>query len=214
MLIAEELLLLSIDSRTGKNALLSSDKIAPALGGALLVELALRERISVTPDSEGRRRRGRVKITSTVPTDDDELDNLLEVLEQREGSKVRDLISSMTMKPLTKGLRERLLQRLIKAGVLIEQRSEILRLRSWPTVDLGPEDEVRSRLQAALVGGEVPTERTAALIALLNATGQLPKVVIGAEKKALRARAEALSEGDWAATAVKRAIQEITDSNG
>ena len=31
------------------------------------------ERIGVTPDSDGWRRRGRVTITSTTPTDDEEL---------------------------------------------------------------------------------------------------------------------------------------------
>jgi hypothetical protein len=64
------------------------------------------------------------------------------------------------------------------------------------------------------VGGHTPTERTVALIALLNATGQLPKVVVGADKKALKARAKELSEGDWAAKAVKQAIDEVTAANG
>jgi Golgi phosphoprotein 3 (GPP34) len=213
VLIAEELLLLFIDDETGKDILLGSDKIAPALGGALLVELALMERIGVTPDSDGWRQRARVTITSTIPTDDEELDNLMTVLEQREGAKVKDLISQMSFKPITKGLRERLLQRLAVAGVLSEHRSGIFRLRRWPTVDSGPEDEVRSRLQAALVDNHVPTERTATLIALLNATGKLSKVV-GADKRALKARAKELSDGDWAAKAVKGAIDEVTGANG
>jgi len=40
-------------------------------------------------------------------------------------------------------------------------------------MDPAPKDEVRSRLLAALLGGEGPSERTVALIALLNATGKL-----------------------------------------
>ncbi|HEU5486530.1 MAG TPA: GPP34 family phosphoprotein [Microlunatus sp.] len=214
MLIAEELLLLSIDDETGRNALLSNDKIAPALGGALLVELALMERIGVTPASAERRQRGRVTITSTTPTDDQELDNLMVVLEQREGAKVTDLISQMSMKPITKGLRDRLLHRLARAGVLREQRSAIFKIRSWPTIDPGPRHEVHSRLQAALVRADVPSERTVALIALLNATGRLSKVVVGEDKKTLKSRARDLSKGDWAAEAVKRAINEVTDSSG
>ena len=67
---------------------------------------------------------------------------------------------------------------------------------------------MRARLQAALVGGHAPTERTVALIALLNATSRLPKVVVGTDKKALMARAKDLREGDWAAKAVKQAIDE------
>ena len=45
--MAEEFLLLCFDDQTGKK-IISSDKIEPGLGGALLVELALMERIGVT----------------------------------------------------------------------------------------------------------------------------------------------------------------------
>jgi hypothetical protein len=48
MLIAEEFLLLCYDDQTGKK-IISDDRIEPALGGALLVELALMERIAVSP---------------------------------------------------------------------------------------------------------------------------------------------------------------------
>ena len=58
-----------------------------------------------------------------------------------------------------------------------------------------------------------PTERTVALIALLQTTGQLTKVVSTGDnredKKALKAKAKALTEGDWAAAAVKQAIDEV-----
>ena len=49
-----------------------------------------------------------------------------------------------------------------------------------------------------------------ALVALLDATGILTKVVVVEDKKALQARAKRLSEGDWAAKAVKDAIAEMT----
>ena len=52
MLIAEELLLLSFDDETGRRTL-AAEKLDPALGGALLAELALMERIGITPDSAG-----------------------------------------------------------------------------------------------------------------------------------------------------------------
>ncbi len=42
---------------------------------------------------------------------------------------------------------------------------------TWPAGDQTPEDEVRQRLQSALVSGLTPTERTVALIALLQVTG-------------------------------------------
>ena len=52
MLIAEEYLLLALDDETGKPRI-GSDRLEPALGGALLAELALRERVGVTPQEAG-----------------------------------------------------------------------------------------------------------------------------------------------------------------
>ena len=49
-----------------------------------------------------------------------------------------------------------------------------------------------------------------ALIALLDAAGFLTKVFVVEDKRALKARAKSLAEGDWAAKAVKDAIAEMT----
>ena len=43
---------------------------------------------------------------------------------------------------------------------------------------------------------------------MLHVTGLLPKVVTTDDKKALKARAKELTEGDWVAKAVKDAIDE------
>ncbi len=82
---------------------------------------------------------------------------------------------------------------------------------TWPAVDRTAEDEVRSRLQSALVSGITPTEPTVSLIALLSVTGLLTKVVSTPDREAkqrLKARGKALTEGDWVARAVRDAIQE------
>jgi hypothetical protein len=210
VLIAEEFLLLALDDESGRKRM-SAETLEPALGGAMVAELALCERIGVTPPDAGRRKRGRVTVTSTAPTDDPELDRVLDVLVAREGDRVKDLISPLRTKRITKGMSDRLLARLAAAGVLGRERRRALGLfpiTRWLPRDPGPEEEVRGRLQSALVGGATPTERTAALIALLLATGRLRKVVRGQDRKALRARATELAAGDWAAKAVKDAIEE------
>jgi hypothetical protein len=51
--------------------------------------------------------------------------------------------------------------------------------------------------------------RPVALVALLRATNLLAKVVPTADRPRLKARAKELAEGDWAAEAVKRAIEEV-----
>jgi Golgi phosphoprotein 3 (GPP34) len=212
MLIAEEFLLLSLDDVYGKKTV-AMETLEPALGGALLAELALLERIGVTPRSAGWRDRGRVTVTSTVPTDDPELDRVLIAITAREGKKVKDLITPMSSKRLSKGVPARLLARLVASGVLSEDRQKMLGFiptTRWHTRDPEPEEELRGRLQSALVGGATPTERTVALIGLLQVTNLLPRVIYTEDKKALRRRAKELTEGDWAAKAVKDAIEEVS----
>ena len=211
MLIAEEFLLLCVDDHTGKK-IIPSDRIEPALGAALLVELALMERIGVTPQSAGWRERGRIAITDMSPTDDAELDAALAKLQHAEGRKAKELISTASGKRITKGLERRLLERLASRGVLRLEQGRVLGIfqhPTWPTDETGPEEDVRERLHTALIAGLTPTERSVALIGLLQATGLLTKVVPTEDKKSLRRRAKELSEGDWAAKAVKDAIDEV-----
>jgi Golgi phosphoprotein 3 GPP34 len=212
MLIAEEYLLLALDEKTGKLRI-GNDALGPALGGALVAELALRERIGVTPHEAGWNKRGRVTIVSTTPTDDPELDAALQKLVENEGRKLKDLLSEYTTKKrrLSHGVRERLLERLAASGAVVRTEGTILGFiprTTWPAGNVEGEEDVRRRLQAALVEGTTPTERTVALIALLQVTGLLPKVVTTEDKRALKAKAKELTSGDWAARVVKDAIDE------
>jgi hypothetical protein len=212
MLIAEEYLLLALDEKTGKLRV-GRDVLGPALGGALITELALKERIGVTPHEAGWSKRGRVTITGMTPTDDPELDAALDKLAENEGRKVKDLLSEYSTKKrrLSHGVRERLLERLAASGALVKTEGSILGFiprTTGPAGDPAGEEDARRRLQAALVDGTTPTERTVALIALLQVTGLLPKVVPTENKRALKAKAKQLTSGDWAASAVKDAIAE------
>lgn len=126
MLIAEEYLLLALDEKTGKLRV-GSDVLGPALGGALITELALKERIGVTPHEAGWNQRGRVTITSMTPTDDPELDAALDKPAENEGRKVKDLLSAYSTKKrrLSHGVRERLLERLAASGTLVKTEVSI-----------------------------------------------------------------------------------------
>lgn len=57
-----------------------------------------------------------------------------------------------------------------------------------------------------------PDPRTAALVSLLTAAGALPRLYPDLDRdgrQALKARAAAVSEGEWAGAAVRRAISEV-----
>lgn len=211
MLIAEEFLLLCLDDETGRRSI-GGEKIEPALAGALVVELALLERIGITSDDEGLMKRRRITITSTKPTDDPVLDDAVSYLQAKDRAKVQDAISPMAWKPMTKGLRQKLLERLTASGVLTEQHGKALGIfptTQWPTADPTAETEVRARLRSALVDGLTPTERTVALIGLLYVTGHVNRALPGEDKKLVRQRAKTLAEGDWAAKAVQAVVESV-----
>ena len=85
------------------------------------------------------------------------------------------------------------------------------RAKVVPTGSGEPEDDVRRQLGDAVVRGATPTERTAALVALLSAMGVAHQVIDreGLSGGEVRKRAKAIAEGDWAAKAVKDAIAAV-----
>jgi hypothetical protein len=92
------------------------------------------------------------------------------------------------------------------------ERGKVLGLfphTTWPSRDLSAEEDVRGRLHATLIVGLTPSESTVALIGLLQATGLLTRAIPTEDKKTLRSRAKQLTQGDWAAQAVKQAIEEV-----
>ena len=135
MLLAEDLLLVLTDDDTGKLAAASTN-VDLALGGALLVELALMDRVDVAGADE-RVREGRLVITDTTPTGDGLLDEALAIVGHKEGKKPQSVVAR-----LGKGLRVRLYERLTKGGVLRAEDGRVLGIfptHRWPSEDAAHE---------------------------------------------------------------------------
>lgn len=205
MLVAEDLALLLHDDDSGKGVV-DRHTVGLVLAGAVLVELAMQGRVRVAADGEDVKE-GRLVVEGDGPTGDDLLDDGFETVRGKEGKK-----PYAALEALRKGLRERVLERLAVAGEL--ERDErttlgIVRLTRWPAGDGHREDVVRRDLDAAVLEGRDPDERTAALIALLVSVDAVPKVVPTGDRKALKRRAKELSDGPWAADAVRAAVQDV-----
>ncbi|MGZ4501749.1 MAG: GOLPH3/VPS74 family protein [Nocardioidaceae bacterium] len=203
MLIAEDLLLLLTDDVRGR-LVVASEQVDIALGGALLVELSLSERVALDE-------RGRVRVADAVPTGDPLLEHALEVVAGRQGKKPGSVVG-----PLGKKVRPALYERLVEGGLLRKGKGKVLGLfpvRTWPALDVHHEAAVRDAVTQALVVGTTPEPRTAALIGLLRATRATHKVVPpkdhGLSRRELDSRAKAVAEGDWAAKAVREAIDAV-----
>ncbi|MDX6301030.1 MAG: hypothetical protein QOF53_2244 [Nocardioidaceae bacterium] len=203
MLLAEDLLLLLTDDRTG-GLLVTAGEVDAALAGALLMDLALPGRVDVDE-------RKRLVVRDGSPTGDELLDRALGAVSQKQGKK-----PSAVLGPLGKNLRERLYARLTGCGILRAQHDKVLGIfprHRWPTASADHESAVRRALTAALVTGTTPDPRDAALVALLHALRATDKVVDpkehGLRRRDLDRRAKQVAEGSWASEAVRQAVDEM-----
>ncbi|WP_116948723.1 GOLPH3/VPS74 family protein [Jiangella endophytica] len=205
MLIAEDLLLIAYDDETGKS-LIDGTRLEYGLAGALLLELSVLGKVSVAGPGE-QVKRDRLVVRDAGPVGDDVLDHALAELADDEGKKPKNVLGS-----LRKGLRDRLLRRLADRGLLRQESGTVLGIfptTRWPAADASHEAAVRQRLRDVLVTGLEPDSRTAALVSLLLAVDGLRKAVPADDRRAVKRRAKEISEGDWAADAVKKAVQEV-----
>lgn len=204
-LLAEDLLLLLLDDESGK--LRGTGYLDAALGGALLAELALAERVEVRKD--GRWSAARVEVVGEpLPVGTDpELVAALTVAAEKP-RRAQDLVGR-----LGKGRRDALVARLVDRGIVAEQRDRVWGLfprTRWPAVDSSHERGVREGLDRALVHGLDPDPRTAVLVGLLAAVDEAHQVVRhdGVRAREVKRRAEELAaDGTWATAAVRDAVQ-------
>jgi hypothetical protein len=203
-LLVEDLLLLLMDNATGK-AVLDRTRLERALAGAVLVELAMAERLAPAPPG-GDVKPGRIVVRDAAPLGDGLLDEALARLAGKPSRPAR------AVEKLVKGLRQAVLTRLVEAGLVREEHRRVLGVfptTAWPALRPEHEARVRSALRAVLVDGVAPDARTAALVALLTAVDAVPKVLPVADRRALVRRARAVAQGDWAGRAVREAVDAI-----
>jgi Golgi phosphoprotein 3 (GPP34) len=203
--LADDLLLLLLDADTGLPRV-ERTKLDYALGGAILLELALHRRVNVSP---GAPPRAAVTVLDTSPMGDDVLDDAIQRTDSRP-SRADKLAPA-----LSKGLRTRLLARAVRDGRLRHEQDRLLglfRRDRWPATDLGPRQELAGRLHDILVVAATPDTRAAALVALLSsidAAHVAVNVHDRATRAAVRRRAAEVDQGEWAADAVRRAVQAL-----
>jgi Golgi phosphoprotein 3 (GPP34) len=202
--LADDLLLVLLDPASGKPRV-EGTKLDYGLGGALLLELALAERIDVVGPKPAK---AEVVVLDDTPPDDDLLaDALRRIAEKRR--KADSLVPA-----LAKGVRSRVLERAEQRG---EVRHERLTLRPdrWPEADGARRRALMTRLSDVLVTGVTPDPRTAALVAVLAAIDAAPAAVSApdrATRKAVARRATEIGEGGWAAESVRRAVKAAYDA--
>jgi hypothetical protein len=195
LLIAEELLLVAY--REDGTAHGKGSELDIALGGALLVELALAGNVELTDKD--------VIAAGQLP-----------VPTEPELAAALTAIATKPRRPkswvqrLAKGARRRLLDDLVARGVLAEEeyrRLGVFAARRYPATDPAAREEIEGRLRAAVVDGELPDERTAALASMIAAAGLERRVFPDDDRKLVKRRLKEIADGDAVAEAVRRTIR-------
>lgn len=197
-LLAEDVLLALFDPSSGTIA--GENTLFYVLGGAVLADLAQAGRAT----SEDAGIRG-VRIHSAGEAPDDEL---LRPAWDYVSEKPREVQGVLAA--IGPNLRAPLLDRLVDHGHL--GRTAHRALGVFPTTrltdgDTGRRAQIIDAMRRALVDGEQPDPRTAAVIALVSASGGLPTLHREIPwSGATATRAKEIERSDWAAGAAAAAV--------
>lgn len=201
MLIAEELLLVGLDPAKGSLPMGTSDYVKIGLSGALLAELALMGAIDV--------RDGKVVAVPGEPPSDP----LLAELQTAIAAEPRGIAPKSALKRLDRslgGVRQRLSDRLVEAGVLAKDEGGLLSSTKYPVADRAAHSAVLRAAQAAATGAEPLTDRQAILLALAGPCRLLERIAPErSDHKQAKARIAAASEQAPFAPEVKKVIDEL-----
>ncbi|WP_033436200.1 GOLPH3/VPS74 family protein [Saccharothrix sp. NRRL B-16314] len=198
--LADELALLAYDDDGSRK--LGQPALGYGLAGALLIELALARRVDVV----GKK----VTVLDPAPVGRPLLDQALARIADDKPRKPAHWIEK-----LGKKLTEQVLDGLVAGGVLRREEDRVLlvfprtRFPAPDGVQPAAETDARARMTAAITDDGPVDPRTAALCALVKAVGYDRKVFADLPRAVVRKRLKVISEGDWAATAVRKAIEEV-----
>jgi hypothetical protein len=200
--LAEDLWLLATEASTGR-PLIDTTHLDLGLGGALLLDLVLQQRIAL--------RESRVTSTDPRPTGDPLLDRALSEI----AAKPHD--PGHWVRHLTHGLRRTVKDRLVEAGVLCRDDHKVLGIipihRTHET-DGRLHHALADHLHDAVVVSHPPSRETAALASLALAVKLDRHLFPRSDRREVRRRmaqvAKECPECEWVADAVHRAV-EATD---
>lgn len=161
---AEEIILLMLHDDNGKFAHVPSWSMDRAMAGAVLMDLALENRIDTDPEN--------LILVDATPVGDSLLDPTLAEIEAGEQRDARYWVEQTAKKG--EQIREEALSRLVDAGILERQEDRVLwvfRSRRYPVVDGKVEREVKLRIMEVLLSDQIPEPRDVVIIALADACG-------------------------------------------
>ena len=199
---AEEIILLLLHDDDGKFAHVPSWSMDRALAGAVLMDLALENRIDTDPEN--------LILIDATPVGDSLLDPALAEIAAGDQRDAGYWVEQTATK--AEEIREEALRRLVDVGIL-EQHDDrflwVFRSRRYPLVDGKAEREVKLRIMGVLFSDEIPDPRDIVIIALADACGIFGELLSKREREQAAARIEQVRKLDLIGQAMAQTIHDM-----
>ena len=203
---AEEIMLLLLDDEDGSFARVPDRLVRYALGGGVLMELALEDRIDTDLD--------KLLLVDSTPLQDSLLDPMLsEIAAATETHDTRYWLECAAEH--AGDIREGALRRLVQKGILAREDERFLwvfRSRRYPAIDGKAELEVKLRIMEVLFSEKIPDPRDVVIICLADACGIFEKLLANRELARATGRIEQVRKLDLIGQEVIKAILDIEAS--
>jgi hypothetical protein len=201
--LLEEIVLLTIDPRSGRLRGGGEFSVRYALAGAVLFDLALAKRIDTDVDA--------ISVVDSTPTGHPIQDGLLAELVARGGPRsVRGCVEQIFLqRPDLEGAA---LAELKDKGIIRHETSKLLWVidrHRFPLVDGAQRQHVTARLAQVVLNDDIPDVRDIMLVSLVHACGLLNVVLADAQIEARAEWIETLSNIETIARTVSRAIADL-----
>lgn len=200
---AEELLLLAHDEKSGQFANLQDLLMNTALAGAVLMDLALINRIDTDLST--------LVILDPSPTGEKLLDHALGALAALPAKTTTvDALDLLRRQGAT--LMGLAIARLIERGILKEREGRILWVfesRRYPLIDGKELQEVKRRIADLLLSDDIPDPRDVVIICLAEACGLLRRVFSEGELRSAEKRIDQLTKLDLIGQAMTNMMQDL-----
>ena len=200
---AEEVMLLLLHDENGRFERVPDWSLGYALGGGVLMDLALENRIDTDLDS--------LILVDDTPLGDSLLDSTLAEIAAAEDKRDARFWVERTAGRADE-IREEALSRLVHSGILEVQEDRFLwvfRSRRYPVVDGRAEREVKLRIMEVLFSDEIPDPRDVVIICLADACALFRQLLSKQELERASKRIEQVTRLDLIGQAMSQAIRDI-----
>ncbi len=198
----EEILLLMLRDDDGKFVNIAQSATDRAIAGAVLMELAVENRIDTDLD--------RLMVVDENPVGDALLDPTLAKIIAGDEQDARYWVEQIARS--APEIREEALARLVERGILERKEDRFLwvfRSRRYPMVDGESEREVKLRIMGVLFSNEIPSPRDVVIICLAHACGIFSEMFSKRELEQATDRIEQVRKLDLIGQAMSQSIHDV-----